>query len=227
MTTNKGHRDAPAVQSIRRAVAAQPGIHFRGLGRAAHVSSAGQLRHHLDRLERQGVVVEIQDGRYKRFFVAGEQDPKLRPEIARFSRVVPRRIAKLLLASPMNRTQLRRSLGCADSTLGYHLARMVLLGDLAKTRGVNCCNYSLTREELVRRMLAMDASSGVTNLPAEPDPMRPVPPRPPNPYPVPPLDRDHTLPPLGEALQRSPTDAPTTPQSGPPSDAPGQDSPTA
>src|SRR5688572_13628835 len=140
---------------IRRIVREQPGIHFRGLGRAANVSSAGQLRHHLDRLARLGVLVEVQDGRYKRFFVAGAHDPKLRPEMARFARVVPRRIAQLLLESPMNRTELRRSLGCADSTLGYHLSRMVLLGDLAKERGQNCCRYSLTSEDVVRKMLLM------------------------------------------------------------------------
>ncbi len=147
-------------QCIRRIVTEQPGIHFRGLGRAANLSSAGQLRHHLDRLERQGVLIEIEDGRYKRFFVAGEHDPKRRPEIARFARVVPRRIAKLLLVNPMNRTELRRSLGCADSTLGYHLARMVMLGDLAKSRGANCCRYSLTSEELVRQMLSSQIDPG-------------------------------------------------------------------
>ncbi len=146
-------------QSIRRIVMEQPGIHFRGLGRAAKLSSAGQLRHHLDRLERQGVLIEVEDGRYKRYFVAGEHDPKLRSEIARFARVVPRRIAKLLLVNPMNRTELRRSLGCADSTLGYHLTRMVMLGDLAKSRGPNCCRYSLTSEDLVRKMLALQVTA--------------------------------------------------------------------
>ena len=152
--------------SLQRIVRQRPGIHFRELGRAASLSSAGQLRHHLDRLERQGVLVEVEDGRYKRFFAAGEHEPGLRSEMARFARVVPRRIAKLLLARPMNRTQLRRSLGCADSTLGYHLSRMVQLGDLAKSRGPNCCRYSLTREETVRKMLLLEAAAE----PPAPDP---------------------------------------------------------
>jgi len=144
--------------SIQDAVKKNPGIHFRGLARAAHVTSAGQLRHHLDRLERQGKVVEVEDGRYKRFFTAGDQDPKLRAEMARFSRDVPRRIAKLLLANPRNRTDLRRNLGCADSTLGYHLARMVRLGDLARTRGPSSCFYSLTSEETVRKLLMLQGA---------------------------------------------------------------------
>jgi hypothetical protein len=144
--------------SIQAVVKENPGIHFRGLARAAHVTSAGQLRHHLDRLERQGKVVEVEDGRYKRFFTAGDQDPRLRPLMARFSRDVPRRIAKLLLVHPLNRTELRRGLACADSTLGYHLERMVRLGDLARTRGPNSCHYSLTSEETVRKLLMMQGA---------------------------------------------------------------------
>lgn len=174
-------KQAPVSQvslSIRRAVKEQPGIHFRGLARAANVTSAGQLRHHLDRLERQGILIEVEDGRYKRFFTAGDQDPRLRAEMARFSRAVPRRIAKLLLVSPLNRTELRRSLGCADSTLGYHLARMVLLGDLARSRGPSSCTYSLTSEETVRKMLLVQGAL------ADPD-RAPAPPPLPRPMPLP------------------------------------------
>jgi DNA-binding HxlR family transcriptional regulator len=171
--------------SIRRAVKENPGIHFRGLARAAHVTSAGQLRHHLDRLQHQGVLVEVEDGRYKRFFTAGDQDPKLRAEMARFSRAVPRRIARLLLASPMNRTELRRSLGCADSTLGYHLSRMVLLGDLARTRGPSSCLYSLTSEETVRKMLLIQGALAEPGLDAPGREPAPGPGPAPNPVPGP------------------------------------------
>ncbi|MEA3137755.1 MAG: hypothetical protein QOC71_2036 [Thermoplasmata archaeon] len=183
----KSHPVSRVGLSIRQAVKEQPGIHFRGLARAANVTSAGQLRHHLDRLEHQGVLVEVEDGRYKRFFVAGDQDPKLRAEMARFARAVPRRIAKLLLVSPMNRTELRHSLGCADSTLGYHLTRMVLLGDLARVRGPSSCLYSLTRAETVRKMLTQGPSEAMADAPSStttpgddevPNPLRPHPPLP-------------------------------------------------
>lgn len=198
--------------AIRNVVQQQPGIHFRGLGRAARVSSAGQLRHHLDSLAHQGILVEIPDGRYKRFFVAGEHDPRLRPEMARFARVVPRRIARLLLVNPMNRTELRRSLGCADSTLGYHLTRMVMMGDLAKSRGANCCRYSLTSEDMVRKMMLLqggepDAQS-VGNLP-------------PGPLPVPQTDDDPVVP---EPLRRRPVPAPGIPVPRPPLDIAPSDS---
>jgi hypothetical protein len=157
-----GSKELPRMSEVGRTiykiVKEQPGIHFRGLGRAAQLTSAGQLRHHLDRLERQGLLVELEDGRYKRFFIAGDHDRTLRPGLARFARSVPRKIGKLLLVHPMNRTELRRSLGCADSTLGYHLKRMMEQGDLVKQRGRNCCRYSLTNAELVQKVLMLQGS---------------------------------------------------------------------
>jgi DNA-binding transcriptional ArsR family regulator len=131
----------------------RPGIHFRELKRAAELTSNGQLRHHLDRLKREGVLVEIKDGGFKRFFIAGEHDPELRRGLARFARRVPRLIAKLLLRQPLNRTELRQRLDCADSTLGYHLNRMIELGDLERDRQGNMCLYSLRDPDFVRRVL--------------------------------------------------------------------------
>jgi DNA-binding transcriptional ArsR family regulator len=153
-------------QTLHQIIKESPGIHFRSLGREAGLSSVGQLRHHLDTLRRHGAIVELQDGRFKRFFVAGEHDPRLRDGLSRFARRVPRRIAKLLLSRPMNRTEIRRNLNCADSTLGYHLNRMVELGDLKRTRGRNCCIYSLTEPEFVRYLLQHHPAPS-TNRPGE------------------------------------------------------------
>lgn|GEM_PF-3174769 len=144
---------APVALLLCAIVRESPGIHFRGLGRAAHVSSTGQLRHHLDRLGRRGDLVEIEDGRFKRFFVPGDHDARIRHGLARFARRVPHLIGQLLLERAMSRTELRRSLGCADSTLGYHLSRMVALGDLVRTPGRNCCLYSLANPEFVGQLL--------------------------------------------------------------------------
>jgi len=148
---------APIAQLLCSIVRERPGIHFRGLARAANVSSTGQLRHHLDRLGRRGAVIEVEDGRFKRFFVPGDHDANVRHGLARFARRVPRVIGRLLLQRTMNRTELRRTLGCADSTLGYHLSRMVSMGDLVRTPGPNCCLYSLADPEFVRELLQRQA----------------------------------------------------------------------
>jgi DNA-binding transcriptional ArsR family regulator len=143
---------------ICRVVSEQPGIHFRGLARAATLP-AGQLRHHLDRLVRRGILVELEDGGYKRFFLAGKHDPRLRPALALFARRVPRRIGSLLLLRPMTRTELRRHLGCGDSTLGFHLARMVQAQVVTKQRDRSGCRYALAEPEVARQALAMRAAA--------------------------------------------------------------------
>lgn len=139
--------------SLLHVVREKPGIHFRELARAADISSMGQLRHHLDHLQRRGLLFEIEDGRYKRFFVAGEQPAHLRKALTRFARPVPRRIGKLLLRRPLTRTELRHGLGCADSTLGYHLTRMTYLGDVVKTGTGNGRRYALSDPVTVRQAL--------------------------------------------------------------------------
>lgn len=144
---------APVALSLCSIVKRSPGIHFRGLGRAANVSSAGQLRHHIDRLERHGALIEVEDGRFKRFFVPDAYDTRIREGLARFSRRVPHLIGKLLVDQTLNRTELRRKLGCADSTLGYHLTRMISMGDVVRVPGRNCCLYSLADREFVRQLL--------------------------------------------------------------------------
>lgn len=146
---------------IHSIVQQQPGIHFRELGRAASLTSTGQLRHHLDRLARRGAVSEVSDGRYRRYFPAN-QAADLQPHLARLSRPLPRRIVRLLLASPMSRTSLRRTLACADSTLGYHLARMLQQGDVQHVRDRDGPAYALVDPERVRRILV--AQEGVNPL---------------------------------------------------------------
>ena len=159
---------------LYRIVKEHPGIHFRGLGRAAGLTSAGQLRHHLDRLVRRGLLVEVKDGRFSRYFTTGDHEPRLRPELARFARPLPRQIGKLLLQNPLGRTELRRRLGCADSTLGYHLNRLVAAGDLQRRPGRNGGQYCLADTDGVRRALLMlqegerEAPAGATPEASQP-----------------------------------------------------------
>jgi predicted transcriptional regulator len=130
--------------TLLRIIREQPGIHFRALGRQAGLTSSGQLRHHLDRLADLGAIAEVKDGRFSRFFGGGDEDPDLRQRQARLSRPVPNLIARLLADRPMSRTELRRRLGCADSTLGYHLNRLVQVGDIQRRIGINGHEYALS-----------------------------------------------------------------------------------
>lgn len=186
---------------LYKIVKEHPGVHFRGLGRAAGLTSAGQLRHHLDRLVRRGLLVEVKDGRFSRYFATGDHEPRLRPELARFARPLPRQIGKLLLQTPMGRTELRRRLGCADSTLGYHLNRLVAAGDLQRRPGRNGGQYCLSDTDGVRRALLALQEGEREPLPNQqpaaetaPAPVEAAP-APPAPAPLPRLSTPYAAPP--------------------------------
>lgn len=153
-STSLSGSDSGVADRIHSIVRERPAIHFRGLKRAADVSSNGQLRHHIDQLERENVLIELEDGGYTRFFITGQHTPEVRDGLARFARRVPRIIARLLLDGSMIRTELRQALGCADSTLGYHLNRMLEQGDIQRDRTGGRSLYSLTDPDFVRRVLA-------------------------------------------------------------------------
>ena len=138
---------------IQAIVEETPGIHFRGIGRSAGLTSTGQLRHHIDRLVRGGYIAELGDGGYRRYFPS-HHAPDLQVQMARLSRDLPRRILRLLATGPMTRTTLRRHLACADSTLGYHLGRMLQHGDVVRQpRGSGTC-YAVADPERAQRILA-------------------------------------------------------------------------
>lgn len=126
----------PLHERIEHAVRGNPGVHFRALGRVVGVESSGQLRHHLDRLLRDKRILETQEGRFKRYFSA-QYNADLIPHILVLCRPVPNAIVSALQAEgPMARTDLRRRLGVADSTLGYHLKRLLAHGDVQRRGGL-------------------------------------------------------------------------------------------
>lgn len=153
MSSSNGHNEANLTERVYRIIQERPAIHFRGLKRAAEITSNGQLRHHLDQLDDEDALIEIEDGGYTRFFIPGEHPPEIREALARFARQVPRTIGKLLLDGSMTRSGLREALGCADSTLGYHLNRMIKLGDVEREQDPRRSMYTLTDPDLVRRVL--------------------------------------------------------------------------
>lgn len=205
--------------NLLRIVREQPGIHFRALGRQAGLTSSGQLRHHLDRLADLGALAEVKDGRFSRFFSGGDDDPHLRQRQARLSRPVPNLIARLLGDRPMSRTELRRRLGCADSTLGYHLNRLVQVGDIQRRIGPNGHEYALSDAsiappELPWRQPPQQASQ-VHPVPPVTAPLVPPMPEPranplapaPATLPAEPL-REPAAPPLGDRPHAPPAPAP-------------------
>lgn len=158
-------RRSPVGDHLCRIIHDQPGIHFRALERAASLQSTGQLRHHIDQLQRCGTVVEVSDGGFHRFFIAKDHDRRLRQRMVRFARPLAYRVARTLLRHEHSRTEIRRALGCADSTLGYYLNRMEEAGDIVRREGPRGPVYALADPQAVREVL--EARGGLTPTPSE------------------------------------------------------------
>ncbi len=144
---------SPVGEHLCRIIHAQPGIHFRALERAANLQSTGQLRHHIDQLQRNGTVVEVSDGGFHRFFIATDHDRRLRLRMVRFARPLAHRLARTLLRQECTRTEIRRALGCADSTLGYYLNRMEDAGDIIRRETPHGIVYALADPHGVREVI--------------------------------------------------------------------------
>ncbi len=154
-------------ESLLRLIQARPGIHFRALGRAANIPSAGQLRYHLDRLRKVGLVVEAHDGKFTRFMLVDQNPARIRPAIVHLARPAAARIGRMLLHGPMRRVELRRRLGLADSTLSYHMGRLIAAGCVEKRGRSGGCEYTLVDPVLVREALAIRTGSLETGRPTQ------------------------------------------------------------
>lgn len=108
-------------------VATHPGAHLRELGRAVPLSF-GALRHHLDRLEKEGRLRVEFDRRFKRYFPAGLDAPTRQMMTALRQRPL-RRILVSLAADPGQRhADLGRRLSIPASSLTAYLQRLKALG---------------------------------------------------------------------------------------------------
>ena len=106
-----------------------PGLHLRALQRALEIP-LGTLEYHLYQLERSGLVVVRDDGRYKAFFPkGGDLDRRDKDVLYYIRQEVPRKICmELLMAPGMGHGELTSKLPVSASTCSFHLKKLVGAG---------------------------------------------------------------------------------------------------
>jgi Uncharacterized protein conserved in archaea len=109
---------------IERRLAADPGLHFRGVARACDLAT-GQAQYHLRTLRRADrLVTERVDGRLHYF--PPEYDAAERRRIAVLRRETAAAIvAQLLADGPTAPADVAAALDCARSTVAWHVDRLV------------------------------------------------------------------------------------------------------
>jgi predicted transcriptional regulator len=152
-------QDPLELESRRRAyelVSESPGLHLRDLARRLNIDVRTAL-YHLDQLRKHGLVAEIEEGRFKRYFPrtangrkAEVVDARDKPVLGLLRKKVPLYVTlRLLTGDPASHGDLQAQAGVSGSTLSYHLGRMDRVGMLTKQDGA----YALRDPERVAHLL--------------------------------------------------------------------------
>ena len=145
-------------------VAAFPGQHMRELQRQLAMS-AGTLEYHLRVLVREGVLAERRQGRYVRYFVAGQVGRAEKDVLSVLRQDVPRRICALLLMHPdQNHGGLLKHFQMAPSTLTFHMKKLLEAGLVESRREGRETRYRVVDPALVGKVLVDYQASFVDDL---------------------------------------------------------------
>lgn len=130
-----------------------PGSHMREIGRETDIP-LGTLEYHLRYLERAGLFVTREDGRFTRYFVEGEMGRQEKTILAVLRQEMPRRIAAFLLEHPgSSHKEILENFDVSASTLSFHLKKL-LRDDVASQEKHGRENlYWINDADLVARVL--------------------------------------------------------------------------
>jgi predicted transcriptional regulator len=133
-------KDPLELESRRRLyelVAGTPGLHLRELARLLDVDVRTAL-YHLQHLERHGLIGEVEEGRYKRYFPKTTNgrsreivDARDKPVLSLLRKRIPLAVTLALLTKRSStHADLLEHAPVAPSTLSYHLGKMARAGIL-------------------------------------------------------------------------------------------------
>jgi predicted transcriptional regulator len=133
-------------RKIYEFVSQHPGTHMREMERELSMP-VGLLSYHLDYMAKRGVLKVEDDGYRKSYFPSDRFHLHDRRMLAMLRQPVPRKIVMhILIQGPTTFNQLLIVMGCAKSTLSYHLGRMVRRGVLGVEKKDKESRYFLQDE---------------------------------------------------------------------------------
>lgn len=123
-------------ENIYRLVKENPGIHAHEVAERLDLAW-GTAIHHLKLLEQNGLLTSYRDGRYKRFFLVGDQRLAQKEAVALLRNDTARRIVEAVVGRPgLIQKDVCEALGVSSSLATWHLQRLAEAGlVLAHRRG--------------------------------------------------------------------------------------------
>lgn len=144
--------DLESRRAIYQHVAANPGVHFRGLLDALDYAQ-GTVQYHLKWLEKQGLIEESDDGKFTRYYAADSFDELDQAVMNALRREYARRIiAHLLTEGALTTAELSDRLEKSPSTVSWHLSKLVEAGLVDKERQGRRVEYELTDPDRITHL---------------------------------------------------------------------------
>lgn len=138
---------------VYQLIRSHPGLHLRELERRLPIS-LGDLRYHVDYLEREGLVSSKSDGYRKAYFSVRDVSVLDRGLLALLRQRSPRRIVLHLLAGgEATAEDLQAAVGLSRSTLSFHLRKLREAGLVRVRREEGRHLHRLEDEERTARVL--------------------------------------------------------------------------
>jgi len=109
---------------IRGCIISEPGIHYSAIIRRLGMTN-GEAAHHLQTLEREGIIWSRNDGRFKRFYPAGM---KLADAPMNLNRLQTAIFETLRERDGLSKSELSRVLEASFPTIHRHVSRLAAMG---------------------------------------------------------------------------------------------------
>ncbi|MFB6170804.1 MAG: winged helix-turn-helix transcriptional regulator [Haloarculaceae archaeon] len=159
--------DEPTLESRReiyQLVEETPGIHFRRL--LDHLEYAqGTVQYHLHQLADEGLVEVADDGKFTRYYPAGEFSEADQAVLNALRRTYSRRVIAYLLAEgPLTTSALSDRMEKSPSTVSWHLSKLHDAGLVEKERDGASVYYSLTDPDRARTLYTVYRGSFTDRL---------------------------------------------------------------
>jgi len=130
-----------------------PGLHLRALARDMRLG-LGDLRHHLESLESEGLITTATDGYRKTYFPGRKEFGGDKEVLCLLRQSKPRAILLLLMnSSELGFEKLRAHVGVSKSTLSFHLKKLEAAGVLKVEEDSQRKTYSLPDKKKVAELL--------------------------------------------------------------------------
>lgn len=141
-----------------------PGLHFREILRRLDISS-GNLNYQLYYMERHGLLVTLQDGNLKRYYVVGKIKGKEKRILACLRNETARGLVLFLLLNPNSQfNEIVDNFDLSPSKLAYHLGKLVDKKIIQKERKGRATIYRALDEEAIANVLITYRPSFIDGL---------------------------------------------------------------